>query len=104
MLKAPIKRARPVAGFTLIELLVVIAIIAILAGILLPALSSAKKRAQVIKVRTEITQLKGAISSYQATYGRYPTSKEIRTKGVDTVNYPDFTYGTTGAGQAPSVD
>jgi prepilin-type N-terminal cleavage/methylation domain-containing protein len=60
------------AAFTLIELLTVIAIIAVLMGLLFPALSGAKEQARRADAGVALRNIVAACKSYQTDYGKFP--------------------------------
>ena len=73
--------------FTLIELLIVIAIIAILAGMLLPALNAAREKARAIKCASNLKQYGMAIAMYAHTYQDYLLIQNPVNHRTGTIGY-----------------
>ncbi len=76
-------------GFTLIELLVVISIIALLVGILLPALGAARKTAQGVVCQTHMKNLTLGFAVYATENGEWWPSDAISPRPYDPDNFAD---------------
>ena len=62
------------SGFTLMEILTVVGIIALLVGVLLPAVSAVRRMARDTKQRAQLTAIEIALTAFKNDYGDYPPS------------------------------
>ena len=82
---------RAPGAFTLIELLTVITIIAILMGLLFPAMGMVKEQGRKTQAKNDVTQITTAIKAYYTEYGKYPPTS------TTTPTSDEYTGGDKGS-------
>ena len=108
---ASLKRPRSRrSGFTLVELLIAISIIALLIGLLLPAINAVRRNATIRQVVTDIDSLQAGLADFNANYGEYPPSRitlykdaagwnsDPRSRAIIRRFFPQFNFATDGSG------
>jgi type II secretion system protein G len=82
------KRTGQNKGFTIVELLTVMAVIALLIGLLVPALSMVKDRGKEIQQRAQFHAVTTGLEMFKADFGDYPESND---NSINTVSSPQKT-------------
>jgi len=91
-----VKRKR--TGFTIVELLAVLGIIALMLGLLIPALSMVRRTAKETKQKAQFTTINLALTTFKNDYGDYPPSDWVLpgTPGSDYCGAQKFTEALLG--------
>ena len=87
------RRNSPDRAFTLIELLVVISIIAVLIGLLLPALAGARDAARNVACLSNLHQIGVGWNTYLSDHVRFPSQKYIDSEGKQRTNHLMMSWG-----------
>ena len=72
-------------AFTIVELLVVVAIIALLVGIMVPAVRGALDRAKDLAVKTQLASISTGLELFKSDYDEYPDSSDLVRPGAQVL-------------------
>lgn len=83
-------------NFTLVELLVTVGIIAILAGLVIPAVISSQNQGRITQAKSDMNAIKLALKSVETTYGKIISKDTIGNIDITGSDYVDtYTQNTT---------
>lgn len=79
-------KTKQTQGFTIVELLTVMAVIAVLIGLLIPALAMVRDKAKELQQKAQFHSVDVGLALYKSEFGAYPESKDNSIAPVNTVD------------------